>query len=162
MTRQHTLSIKVSRGVGARLPRETKICLLIVQQCSSTPSVPHFPAIYRFSIGLELTKRSDTHNNGRGSIIFAASLPSTLQRLTLAMKRFQKFQVHMPTAGWRHGRKRSHTVYAFQRTNTVQILSIKLEFLRTQLDDPTWTGQFEELRDIIKFSAFWSPLERHP
>lgn len=106
------------------------------------------------------------------SIIFATNLP-TLQRLTLAMERFQY------AYGWLTSWKKT-VAYGLcipegQHSSTVQMPSItvqtggqydpetvtwhevplkldELQFLRTRVDDPS--GRFEELHDFIKNFRF--------
>ena len=106
------------------------------------------------------------------SIIFATNLP-TLQRLTLAMERFQ--YAYGWLTSWKKTVAYGLCVPEGQRPDTVKMPSItvqtggqyhpetitwhdvplkldELQFLRTRVDDPS--GRFEELQDFIKNFRF--------
>ena len=139
--------------------------LFLETEASLKKRQAHYPD-HRLRIPVTMVEATDD------SIIFATNLP-TLQKLTLAMERFQY------AYGWLTSWKKT-VAYGLclpedQRTNTVQMPSItiqtggqydpevvtwhevplkldELQFLRTRVDDPA--SRFEELQDFIKNFRF--------
>ena len=144
---------------------ESKGVLFLETEASLKKHQAHYPD-HKLRIPVTMVEATDD------SIIFATNLP-TLQRLTLAMERFQY------AYGWLTSWKKT-VAYGLclpedQRTNTVQMPSItvqtggrydpeavtwhevplkldELQFLRTRVDDPA--SRFGELQEFIRNFRF--------